>query len=236
MKRIFNYLLRLILILASFLAMILLLNSPVQVKINNAPGFAKKIIRQATFKSGNENLKAANNLLSASGIEDQLLSELPHNLHFQFSYWNLYQLSQKYEKQGELTAADLGLNSNNELVSATGRAITQQVNKELENNQEEIRNDIKIYQFAIWLIILLFALAVLLLLFNRRGASLPLFLGSLLSFAGLDIFCQQLQPILQANLYSGITVSINELAWLGLGIGLFVAIIWPFVRRSFSRK
>lgn len=236
MKKFFNYFLRIVLVAASFLSLVLLLNSPVQVVVNNPPAFAKELIHKLVKENGNETALAAAEVMSATGTEDKILSELPPKLCLQFSYWNIYQLAQTYTQKGSLTSSDLNLDSSNEVANAAGRMVTRQINHELSTNSETVKNGAAIYKFAIWTIILLYLLAALLFIFGRSTASLALLLGNIISFGGLALISSQLQQALRTGLYQGIDVNLSMLAWLGLSIGMISAIVWPFFKRSFNRK
>ena len=77
----------------------------------------------------------------------------------------------------------------------------------------------------------MFLLAAILILFGRASAAIPLFIATMGSFMALWIAANEVMTTLQDNVYSGIIVTLSQGIWIGLGIGIITAIIWPMLLR-----
>lgn len=234
MRSFAKWILRLILIVITGLSLILLLNSEISIKTNNTPGLAKSMIEMSAGNT--EESRAALKIAGESGALDAMLNGLPRKTQLQFSYLDIYQLAGKYQEQGRLSASDLGLTSSSEIENAASQYLVQGINRQLDEDPAFVRTACTIYRFAIWIIVLLYLLAAVLLLFGRGGVTLPLLLGDLASFGGLLFLRHQMQSTLRAQVYSGISVSLISAAWLGFILGIVVALVWPFVKNWGRRK
>lgn len=227
---------RVLLILITALSLYFSLLGKANLKIANTHQMAKDVISRVIDKSNNKDLKDTVEIVEASGLEDMLISGLPKKFQLDFSYANIYHLSSKYDQTGQITAQDLGLKHKNKLEEVINRFIADAVNARLKEESQQVTHIISIYRYSIFVIILLYLLAAILIWLKRYWASLPLLLASLSSFGALWYFCREANDELQSKVYSGISVQINTEVWLGLILGLIVALGWPYVLKLIKKE
>lgn len=109
--------------------------------------------------------------------------------------------------------------------------MVKQINHNLKERSDEVYHAITIYEYSIFIVALLFLLAAILILFGRASAAIPLFIATMGSFMALWIAANEVMTTLQDNVYSGIIVTLSQGIWIGLGIGIITAIIWPMLLR-----
>lgn len=235
MKKIANIVLRLVMIACTALSFFLLLTSNVSLKINDTQAMGKEVINRVVQESDNSNLKIGIKILEASGIEQNLLNQLPKKYQIDMSYADLYRLCEKYNEKGKLSTTDLGLTSKTKLEEIINAYLIKQINHKLDEKSEEVSHVITIYEYSIFGVSLLFLLAIILIIFGRAWATVPLAIASLGSFAALLIFSNEAMVDLQSRVYSGIIVTLSSNIWLGLIIGLVTAVIWPFLLKMMKR-
>lgn len=236
MRKISSGLLR---IIAAFLAAVsvyLLLLSPVTVKVNNAHQMARDIVSDLVKQSNDPSLKLTAKLVKESGLEDELINNLPKNIELGYSYQDIYQLTKTYDSKGKLTSKDLGFNSKNKLEEVINQFLVAQVNQKLKQEAEKVDHIIIIYRYSIFAILLLYILAIILFIFGRYSASVPLFIGTVVSFGALWLFCQEANNQLQTQVYTGIVFTLDSGIWFGLFVGVIVAAVWPFLLRLSKKR
>lgn len=213
----------------------LLLLSPVKFQVDNTHAMAKTVISRVISESNNLEIKEGAKMVKDSGLEDDLISALPRKFKKNFSYADIYVLSRKYNQTGKITMSDLDLDSRNRVEDLVNRVLIKAINQKLREDSEQMYHIISIYQYSIFLVILLYILAAVLMLFNRYWASLPLLLGSLSSFGVLEVFCREANYALQTRVYRGFLLQIDPRIWLGLAIAVVVALAWPIILKKFYR-
>lgn len=229
MKKYVPIILKIIISFLVVLSLYFLLLSPTTLKINNTHQMAKTIIHRVVSESGNDDLKTSVKMVEDSGLEDFLLTDLPKKYSIDFSYADVYHMSSKYDEKGKLTADDIGLESKNTLTKVINNFLVKEINHKLSEEATQVYHIISIYRYSLFLIILLYLLAIVLILFDRFSASVPLLLGSLGSFGALWYFVNESNSSLQNRVYSGITVQMNLGIYFGLVLGVIIAIGWPFL-------
>ncbi|WP_297951432.1 hypothetical protein [uncultured Lactobacillus sp.] len=236
MKSIIKIILRLVMVGLTTLSFWLLMTSDVSLKINNTQAMGKEVINRVVADSDNPSLKTGVKLLEASGLEQTLLEQLPPKYRIDLSYADLYKLCEKYNDQGRLTTKDLNLTSKTKLEEIINEYLVKQINHKLKEDSEDVNHIVTIYEYSILVVALLFLLAVILILFGRPSASIPLFLATLASFIALWIVSNETMIALQSRVYSGIMVTLSQEIWFGLTIGIIAAVVWPFLNRLTKRK
>ena len=196
--------LRVLMVICTAVSFFLLLTSVISLKINDTQAMGKAVINRVVADSDNPNLKDGVRFLEVSGLEQTLLKQLPKKYQVEMSYADLYRACEKYNEQGKLTPKDLNLSSKTKL--------------------EEI-----IYEYSIFVVALLFLLAAILIAFGRASASVPLAIASVGSFMALWIAANDITTVLQANVYSGLRVTLSQGVWIGLIVGLATTILWPIL-------
>ena len=135
----------------------------------------------------------------------------------------------KYNEQGKLTPKDLNLSSKTKLEEIINEYIVKQINHKLKEKSDEVYHAISIYEYSIFVVALLFLLAAILIAFGRASASVPLAIASVGSFMALWIAANDITTVLQANVYSGLRVTLSQGVWIGLIVGLATTILWPIL-------
>lgn len=227
MKKYYALVIKAVSVLLTALSLYLLLLSPVNLKIDNLHVMAKTVISRVSKRPVSPDLKEAASVLKDSGLENELISMLPRTYHLDFSYADIYHLSRAYNQKGKITSADLGLVNHNRVEELINNYLIKEINRKLREDAGKLYHIISIYQISIFVVILLFLLAALLMIFGRYWACLPLLLGSLSSFGFLWFLCRQVNLALQKRVYSGILLSLKPGFWAGLLIALITAIAWP---------
>lgn len=191
----------------------------------------QEVIERVVQDTDNPNLKTGVQFLEASGLEQTLLNQLPKKYKIEMSYADLYKLCEKYNEKGKITTKDLKLTSKTKLEEIINEYMVKQINHNLKERSDEVYHAITIYEYSIFIVALLFLLAAILILFGRASASIPLFIATMGSFMALWIAANEVMTTLQDNVYSGIIVTLSQGIWIGLGIGIITAIIWPMLLR-----
>lgn len=156
-------------VLLVVLSAYLMLTSNIQLRINNTHAMTKHIVREVVQDSDNTELGLATNFLEATGLEDELLKSFPKKYHLDLSYADLYKLSTKYDETGELTAKDFNLSSNNRLGQIVNQYIVKEINRQLKEDSREVYHVITIYRYSIFVVILIYLLAALLMILESIG-------------------------------------------------------------------
>jgi hypothetical protein len=107
--------------------------------------------------------------------------------------------------------------------------MVKQINHKLKEKSDEVYHAISIYEYSIFVVALLFLLAAILIAFGRASASVPLAIASVGSFMALWIAANDITTVLQANVYSGLRVTLSQGVWIGLIVGLATTILWPIL-------
>lgn len=229
MKHIKTIVLRLVMIICTFISAYLLLTNVISLKINDTHAMGRAVIDRVVEESDNPNLKAGVQFLEASGLEKTLLNQLPKKYQVNMSYADLYRLCEKYNDQGKLTVKDLKLSSKSKLEEIINEYLVKQVNNKLKERAADVDHAITIYEYSIFIVVLLFLLAMILIAFGRGSASVPLALATLGSFIALWYAANEMMTTLQTEVYSGIVVTLSQGIWGGLAIGMLAVIIWPIL-------
>jgi hypothetical protein len=229
MKNIKKIIVRVLMIVCTTVSFFLLLTSVISLKINDTQAMGKAVINRVVADSDNPNLKAGVKFLEASGLEQTLLKQLPKKYKVEMSYADLYQVCEKYNGNGKLTPNDLNLSSKTRLEEIINEYMVKQINHKLKEKSNEVYHAISIYEYSIFVVALLFLLAAILIIFGRASASLPLAIATIGSFMALWIAANDITTILQANVYSGIRVTLSQGVWIGLVVGLATTVIWPIL-------
>lgn len=235
MRKIWMIILRVTSVLLVVLSAYLMLTSNIQLRINNTHAMTKHIVREVVQDSDNTELGLATNFLEATGLEDELLKSFPKKYHLDLSYADLYKLSTKYDETGELTAKDFNLTSNNRLGQIVNQYIVKEINRQLKEDSREVYHVITIYRYSIFVVILIYLLAALLMIFGKYWASIPLSIATVGVFGILWYFTGEATNALQEQVYHGIFVNMTQGIWAGLIIGVLVALIWPILLKSLSK-
>ncbi len=231
MNNIKKIILRVVLVICTAISFFFLLTSTISLKINDTRAMGKEVIERVVQDTDNPNLKTGVQFLEASGLEQTLLNQLPKKYKIEMSYADLYKLCEKYNEKGKITTKDLKLTSKTKLEEIINEYMVKQINHNLKERSDEVYHAITIYEYSIFIVALLFLLAAILILFGRASASIPLFIATMGSFMALWIAANEVMTTLQDNVYSGIIVILSQGIWIGLGIGIITAIIWPMLLR-----
>lgn len=221
--------LRVLMVICTTVSFFLLLTSVISLKINDTQAMGKAVINRVVADSDNPNLKDGVRFLEASGLEQTLLMQLPKKYQVEMSYADLYRACEKYNEQGKLTPKDLNLSSKTKLEEIINEYMVKQINHKLKEKSDEVYHAISIYEYSIFVIALLFLLAAILIAFGRASASVPLAIASVGSFMALWIAANDITTVLQANVYSGLRVTLSQGVWIGLIVGLATTILWPIL-------
>lgn len=231
MNNIKKIILRVVLVICTAISFFFLLTSTISLKINDTRAMGKEVIERVVQDTDNPNLKTGVQFLEASGLEQTLLNQLPKKYKIEMSYADLYKLCEKYNEKGKITTKDLKLTSKTKLEEIINEYMVKQINHNLKERSDEVYHAITIYEYSIFIVALLFLLAAILILFGRASAAIPLFIATMGSFMALWIAANEVMMTLQDNVYSGIIVTLSQGIWIGLGIGIITAIIWPMLLR-----
>ena len=231
MNNIKKIILRVVLVICTAISFFFLLTSTISLKINDTRAMGKEVIERVVQDTDNPNLKTGVQFLEASGLEQTLLNQLPKKYKIEMSYADLYKLCEKYNEKGKITTKDLKLTSKTKLEEIINEYMVKQINHNLKERSDEVYHAITIYEYSIFIVALLFLLAAILILFGRASASIPLFIATMGSFMALWIAANEVMTTLQDNVYSGIIATLSQGIWIGLGIGIITAIIWPMLLR-----
>ena len=231
MNNIKKIILRVVLVICTAISFFFLLTSTISLKINDTRAMGKEVIERVVQDTDNPNLKTGVQFLEASGLEQTLLNQLPKKYKIEMSYADLYKLCEKYNEKGKITTKDLKLTSKTKLEEIINEYMVKQINHNLKERSDEVYHAITIYEYSIFIVALLFLLAAILILFGRASASIPLFIATMGSFMALWIAANEVMTTLQDNVYSGIIITLSQGIWIGLGIGIITAIIWPMLLR-----
>ncbi|MBC9721650.1 MAG: hypothetical protein H9W82_10110 [Lactobacillus sp.] len=231
MNNIKKLILRVVLVICTAISFFFLLTSTISLKINDTRAMGQEVIERVVQDTDNPNLKTGVQFLEASGLEQTLLNQLPKKYKIEMSYADLYKLCEKYNEKGKITTKDLKLTSKTKLEEIINEYMVKQINHNLKERSDEVYHAITIYEYSIFIVALLFLLAAILILFGRASASIPLFIATMGSFMALWIAANEVMTTLQDNVYSGIIVTLSQGIWIGLGIGIITAIIWPMLLR-----
>ncbi|MBL1072027.1 hypothetical protein [Lactobacillus kitasatonis] len=229
MKNMKKIILRVLMIICTAVSFFLLLTSVISLKINDTQAMGKEVINRVVSDSDNPNLKEGVRFLEASGLEQTLLKQLPKKYKIEMSYANLYQVCEKYNDKGKLTPKDLNLSSKTRLEEIINEYMVKQINHKLKEKSDQVYHAISIYEYSIFAVALLFLLAAILIIFGRASASVPLAIASVGSFMALWIAANDITNVLQANVYSGINVTLSQGVWIGLIVGLATTVLWPIL-------
>lgn len=214
----------------------LMLTSNVRLQINDTHAMTKQIVRKVVNDSDNMELGLATNFLQQTGLGDELLKSFPKKYSLNLSYIDLYRLSNKYQDKGKLTTKDLNLHSNNQLGAIVNQYIVKEINNQLKEDSTRVYHAISIYQYSIFIVILLYVLTVILMLFGKVWAFIPLLVSTISSFGILWYFTNEATGVLQKQIYHGISVNMEQGIWFGLILGVGVAIVWPILLKLLNKN
>lgn len=229
MKNMKKIILRVLMVICTAVSFFLLLTSVISLKINDTQAMGKAVINRVVADSDNPNLKDGVRFLEVSGLEQTLLKQLPKKYQVEMSYADLYRACEKYNEQCKLTPKDLNLSSKTKLEEIINEYMVKQINHKLKEKSDEVYHAISIYEYSIFVVALLFLLAAILIAFGRASASVPLAIASVGSFMALWIAANDITTVLQANVYSGLRVTLSQGVWIGLIVGLATTILWPIL-------
>ncbi|EFG55318.1 hypothetical protein LA664_04570 [Lactobacillus amylolyticus] len=227
---------RLVAILLAGLSLYFLLLSSATIKIDNTHEMARTVINRSFSKSEDAEIKSGVEIVKESGLEDLLISGLPKHVNLKFSYADVYHLTSVYDDKGKVSTGDLGLKAKNRLEDVINRFIVEAINAKLREESRQVHHLISIYRYSIFVIILLYILSTVLMWLKRYTASIPLLLGSIISFGALWYFCNEANNELQSTVYKGISIQLEAGIWTGLIIGIVLAIAWLFLLKWIKRN
>lgn len=235
MKR-FSILIRLLITLLACTSLYFLLLGPTKVNIDDTHEMATTIIDRVARESDNNQIKLGLNLIKKSGLEKILIANLPRSYHAEFSYADVYHLTTTYDEKGKISSSDLGLKANNQLETVINEYLIAEINYKLEEEADQVYHLISIYRYSIFAIILLYLLAIALIWLKRSSASIPILIGSLITFGALWFFSNEMSLELQNKIYRGIKINISPEIWIGLLISIIIGICWPVLVNIIKRN
>lgn len=220
---------RIAVIIGMFFTMSLTLSSTISMQVST-----KGIVEEAINKTANEYglgnvVKSSWGILNTLGIEDQIFDQLPKKLKINTSYLNLYNLTNDYQKNGEISASQLGMPYDTDQQKTISDLVTKYLNDALEQNKKEINQGISYYKMIFYTIVGLYLIAIILVLFGRRFGVIPFLLSSLGGYALISFTTTQLQTEVQAEIYKGITVTMANGFNTSVVLALIIAIIWYWI-------
>lgn len=180
-------------------------------------------------------MRYATQFLEASGLEDDLLQAFPKKYNLDLSYADLYRLSTKYDETGKITPSDLNLENSNRLEEVVNKFIVKEINQKLKEDSKQVYHIISIYRYSIFIIVLLYILGALLIIFEKYWASILIIIATGGSFGLLWYFNTEATSSLQ-TIYQGIFIDISSGIWIGLILGIVIAIMWPIWLKFNSDK
>lgn len=148
MKKVWTILVRLFFVLFVGITAYLMFTSTVRVNVHDTHEIAREVVRRAANESKNKELKNSVKIVQKSGLDNELLKSLPKSYHRNFSYVTLYDLSVSYQQNGELTAKNLGLHSDNRLEKLVNYFMVKEINQELKGNSKEVNHAINLFHYA----------------------------------------------------------------------------------------
>jgi hypothetical protein len=236
MKKVSNFLLRIVCAILVCISGFLLLKSPINIVVKNVPAMAKAVVQKNVDHSDNVDLKNTLKLGEELGVTDKIWGQLQHKYHYDLSYTNLYNLSVSYQENGELTNKNLNLTQKNQVQQVFNYVILDRINHNLKRNSQSIKQKIKIFQYFFLGVIALFAITTVLVLLGKKIASLLLLLLATATFGLQQFYVNELLQYLQTELYHGITLSTSAALWLGWGLALVVAVIWWLILKITAKN
>ncbi|CCI80946.1 hypothetical protein [Lactobacillus hominis] len=225
LSKLFSWILRMILIICIFITMGTTLSSAVTLKVN-APNLVKHVINKTVQESNNSNVQNGLALVQALGVEDALLEKLPKNIKLQTSMYHFYQFTDSYQKEGKLTAENLKLPNKNDQQKTVNDLVLKFANSKLDENKNEIAQGISYYKIFFYGVLVLYLLAILFVLLNKRIAFIPLLLASIGSYATIGYLASQLNTSLQTTIYSGIRISLDSGFSMSIILSIIISVIW----------
>lgn len=239
MKKVWTILVRLFFVLFVGITAYLMFTSTVRVNVHDTHEIAREVVRRAANESKNKELKNSVKIIQKSGLDNELLKSLPKSYHRNFSYVTLYDLSVSYQQNGELTAKNLGLHSDNRLEKLVNYFMVKEINQELKGNSKEVNHAINLFHYFMFGVALCFILAVLLILFGKYWVSLALLIATSGGFFFLQYFANGAVNRLESQLYTEMSLTTSNYLWFSLIIGIVITIVWPIclaVGRNKMRK
>ena len=236
MKKIGNFLLRIVFAVLVCISGFLLLKSPINIVVENVPAMAKAIVQKNVDHSDNIGLKNTLKLGEELGVTDKIWGQLQRKYQYNLSYTNLYNLSVSYQENGELTDKNLNLTEKNQIQKAFNYVIIDRINHNLKHNSQSVKQKINMFHYFFFGVIAVFAITALLILLGKKIASLLLLLSAGATFGLQQFYVNELLQYLQTEFYHGITLSTSAALWLGLGLALVIIVLWPLVLKIIKLK
>ncbi|WEV37599.1 hypothetical protein [Lactobacillus sp. ESL0677] len=228
MRKIFAWIVRVIMVIVIGTSGYLMLKSPVTVGVPDV----RQVAHVALNKSAtNDELRASLKLAQKTGLENKILRQLPEQYRYDLSYSHLYNLGVTYEANGELTAKNLHIPQTNNVQKVFSNYLIKALNQQLQRDDKQLEQVITIFHCVILVILLAFLLAALMVVFGKYGAALVLLLAAIGSFGMLQYCAGQLAQNLRVQLAVNISLVTSEELWLALWLGIGGAIIWPVCLR-----
>ncbi|WP_297819949.1 hypothetical protein [uncultured Lactobacillus sp.] len=225
LSKLFSWILRMILIICIAITMGTTLTSAVSLKVNT-PNLVKHVINKTAQESGNSDVQNGLAIVQALGVEDALISKLPKNIKLQTSIYNFYQFTDSYQKEGKLTAQNLNLPNKTDQQKTVNDLVLKFANSKLDENKSEINQGISYYKMFFYGVLILYLLAIVLVLFNKRIAFIPLLLASVGSYAVVGYAAGQLNTSLQNAIYSGIRIHLDSGFSMSVVLAIIISVIW----------
>ncbi len=225
LSKLFSWILRMIVIFCTLITMGLTLTAPITMKVST-PGLVKSVVNKAVKESDNQDVQNGLQLFQALGVEDVILSSLPKQLKIETSYYNFYKFSNEYQKEGKLTAKQVGLSNKTDQEKIINDLVLKFANNKLDEEKETINQGISYFKILFFAIVILYFLAIALIIFNKRIAFIPLLLGSVGAYAVSGFGASQLQSELQSTIYSGFKISLGSGFSLSVILAIILSIIW----------
>lgn len=226
---------RLLTSLLMIISFALLLATPAQLKVNNFHGLVKYVLTKQVKQQGNPDLNDAWLLIKQTGAEDQLLTGLPRQVHYEASYVHLYELSANKETIEKQVAHETVAPFEQSPVLA--KFARRYVKKALRSDEvTELNAYLDRYKNYFLAVLVVLAICVLLVLF---GHSLGVWLGLIMGIGiyGLTaVIVQQLASNLQGEIYPGIEVTIGANSTLALLVLTGGVVVWQVGRHSAKRR
>lgn len=207
--------------------------SPITLEIHDIHSLAKNEIDEMVKESGDPNLGSGLLIAKETGIEGQAIASLPSKMTFSRSYADLYSMSRDYQTENKLTAQEIGLTSHNKIQALLNNYLLKEINHGLQQNKEQVSTGIRTYQNVFLGVAALYLLTVLLIIFGRPLAVLPLLIASVASFGATWLICQTGN---QSELASNLRLSFASGFWAALVLALVIVVMWPLLLKKAKRK
>lgn len=225
LSKLFSWILRMILIISVFITMGATLGSTATVQVNTA-GLVRHTINRVAKESGNADVQNGIALFQALGVEDSFVENLPKKLSGKTSMMNFHNFANSYLDTGKLTVSNLHLSNKTDQEKTVNDLVLNFANDQLKDYKADINQALNYYNIFYYIVIALYVIAMLLIIFNRRIAFVPLLIASGGSYAIIGYGANALGQMLQSQVYSGIHVTLDNGFAMSLILAIIISVIW----------